>query len=151
MIWNAKSLLTTPSNVLPVHLKPTFLPIFWIFTESDGIKSKLPFKNFLLYFVCCHKEQDNRNGNRNKQNENYMEYGIWIVDLADLENLEKIQPSSNLIFPNLWVQINCISFQKYILLFFHIIHEEFEGALVPLIQISLLNLNTHFSECMSPN
>ena len=43
-----KSLLTTPSNVLPLHLKQTFPPIIWIFTEGegDGIKSRLPFKNF---------------------------------------------------------------------------------------------------------
>ena len=43
-----KSLLTTPSNVLPLHLKQTFPPIIWIFTEDegDGIKSRLPFKIF---------------------------------------------------------------------------------------------------------
>ena len=43
-----KSLLTTPSNVLPLHLKQTFLPIIWIFTEGegDGINSRLPFKIF---------------------------------------------------------------------------------------------------------
>ena len=37
-----------PSNVLPLHLKQTFLPIIWIFTEieGDGIKSRLPFKMF---------------------------------------------------------------------------------------------------------
>ena len=38
-----KSLLTTPSNVLPLHLKQTFLPIVWIFTEGDGIFSTLTF------------------------------------------------------------------------------------------------------------
>jgi hypothetical protein len=38
-----KSLLTTPRNVLPLHLNQTFLPIIWIFTEGvgDGIKSRL--------------------------------------------------------------------------------------------------------------
>ena len=41
-----KSLLTMPSNVLPLHLKQTFPPIIWIFTEGDGIKSRLPFKIF---------------------------------------------------------------------------------------------------------
>ena len=43
-----KSLLTTPSNVLPLHLKQTFPPTIWIFTEGegDGIKSRLPFKTF---------------------------------------------------------------------------------------------------------
>ena len=35
-----------PSNVLPLHLKLTFPPIIWIFTESegDGIESRLPFE-----------------------------------------------------------------------------------------------------------
>ena len=41
-----KSLLTMPSNVLPLHLKKTFLPIIWIFTEGEGIESRLPFKIF---------------------------------------------------------------------------------------------------------
>ena len=37
-----------PSNVLPLHLKQTFPPIIWIFTEGegDGIESRLPFKIF---------------------------------------------------------------------------------------------------------
>ena len=37
-----------PSNILPLHLKQTFQPIIWIFTEGegDGIKSRLPFKIF---------------------------------------------------------------------------------------------------------
>ena len=41
----------TPSNVLPLHLKQTFPPMIWIFTEGegDGIKSKLLLKFFLLY------------------------------------------------------------------------------------------------------
>ena len=43
-----KSLLTTPSNVLPLLLNQTFPPIIWIFTESegDGIETRLPFKIF---------------------------------------------------------------------------------------------------------
>ena len=43
-----ESLLTSPSNVLPLHLKQTFPPIIWIFTEGegDGIKSRLPLKIF---------------------------------------------------------------------------------------------------------
>ena len=43
-----KCLLTMPSNVLPLHLKQTFSPIIWMFTEgeSDGIQSRLPFKTF---------------------------------------------------------------------------------------------------------
>ena len=41
-----KSLLTIPNNVLPLHLKQTFPPIVWTFTESegDGIETMLPFK-----------------------------------------------------------------------------------------------------------
>ena len=34
------------SNVLPLHLKQTFPLIIWIFTEGDGIESRLPFKIF---------------------------------------------------------------------------------------------------------
>ena len=41
-----KSLLTMPSNGLPLLLKHTFPPIIWIFTEGDGIESRLPFKIF---------------------------------------------------------------------------------------------------------
>jgi hypothetical protein len=46
-----KSLLTMPSNVLPLHLKQTFLLMVWIFTEGegDGIKSRLPFKILSTY------------------------------------------------------------------------------------------------------
>ena len=36
----------TPSNVLPLDLKQTFPLIIWIFTEGDGIESRLPFKIF---------------------------------------------------------------------------------------------------------
>ena len=46
----ARCLLTSSSNVLPLHLKQTFPPIIWIFTEGegegDGIESRQPFKNF---------------------------------------------------------------------------------------------------------
>jgi hypothetical protein len=46
--WCQQTLLTTPNNVLHLHLKQNFLPIFWIFTEDEGdeIKSRLPFKIF---------------------------------------------------------------------------------------------------------
>ena len=45
-----KCLLTMPCNVLPLHLKQTFPPIIWIFTEgkADGIKSRLPY--FRVWF-----------------------------------------------------------------------------------------------------
>ena len=43
-----KSLLTAPSNVLPLHLEQIFQPIIWIFTEGDWIKSRLPFK--IIYY-----------------------------------------------------------------------------------------------------
>ena len=47
-----KSLLTMPSNILPLHLKQTFPPIIWIFTEgeSDWIKSRLPCKIFSEFY-----------------------------------------------------------------------------------------------------
>ena len=37
-----------PNNVLPLHIKRTFLPINQIFTEGEGdeIGSRLPFKIF---------------------------------------------------------------------------------------------------------
>ena len=36
-----KSLLTTPTNVLPYYLKLTFPPMIWIFTGRDEIESRL--------------------------------------------------------------------------------------------------------------
>jgi hypothetical protein len=51
-----KKLLTIPSNVLPLHLKQTFLPIIRIFTEGEGdeIESRLPFKIFsTLHGPAC--------------------------------------------------------------------------------------------------
>ena len=45
-LFVSKSLLTTPSNVLLLHLKQTFPQIIWIFNEGDGIKSRLPVKKF---------------------------------------------------------------------------------------------------------
>ena len=33
-------------GILPLHHKQTFPPMIWIFTECDGIKSRLPFKYF---------------------------------------------------------------------------------------------------------
>ena len=57
-----QKLLTTPSNVLPLHLKQTFLPIIWIFNQDggDGIVSRLPFKIFLtlLLNAWCMKNDD---------------------------------------------------------------------------------------------
>ena len=45
-LLKTKSLLTSPSNVLPLHFKQTFPLIIWIFTEGEGdeIESRLPFK-----------------------------------------------------------------------------------------------------------
>ena len=31
-----KSLLTTPSNVLPLHFNQFFPPVIWIFNEGEG-------------------------------------------------------------------------------------------------------------------
>ena len=52
-----KSLLTKPSNVLLLHLKPTFPPIIWIFTEGEGDGMELrPLLNTSgytnLYLFC---------------------------------------------------------------------------------------------------
>ena len=49
-----KCLLTRPSKVLPVHLKQTFRPMIWIFTESkgDGNESRLLFEIFSTLFLC---------------------------------------------------------------------------------------------------
>ena len=49
-----KSLLPTPSNVLPLHPKHTFVLLIWIFTEDegDGIKSRLPFKIYSTLPMC---------------------------------------------------------------------------------------------------
>ena len=53
-LFVVKRLLTTPRNVLPLHLNQTFPSFIWIFTEgeSDGIESRLPFKIFttLVFF-----------------------------------------------------------------------------------------------------
>ena len=48
-----KTLLTTPSNILPLHLKQIFLLIIWIFIEGegDGIKSRLHFKMFSTLLI----------------------------------------------------------------------------------------------------
>ena len=40
----SKSLLTLPSNVLPLHLKQTFAHNFFTEREGDGMESRLPFK-----------------------------------------------------------------------------------------------------------
>jgi hypothetical protein len=47
-LLKTRNLLTSPSNVLPLHLKQIFLPVIPIFTkgEDDGIKTMLPFKIF---------------------------------------------------------------------------------------------------------
>ena len=47
-----------PSNVLPLRLKQTFLPMIWIFPEGEGdeIESRLPFKIFsTLPYKCGNK------------------------------------------------------------------------------------------------
>ena len=49
-----KSLLTIPSNVLSSHLKQTFPPIIWIFTQDEGdwIESRLsPWIFYTLSYI----------------------------------------------------------------------------------------------------
>ena len=45
----AKHFCQQTSNVLPLHLKQTFPPIIWIYTEGEGIESRLTLTLFLLY------------------------------------------------------------------------------------------------------
>ena len=47
-LLKTKSLLTSPSNVLPYYLKETFPSMIWIFTkvEGDGINKLFVFKGF---------------------------------------------------------------------------------------------------------
>ena len=49
-----KSLLTTPSNVLPLYLKQTFPPIILIFNEGEGdvVEFISPFK---IFPTSCYK------------------------------------------------------------------------------------------------
>ena len=47
-----KSLLTTPSNVLPLHLKQIFLPIIWSCRWWDWIQSI--FLNLIYFSVVIH-------------------------------------------------------------------------------------------------
>ena len=46
--WGMSTKFLLSKVCLPLHLKQTFLPIIWIFTEDegDGIESRLPFKIF---------------------------------------------------------------------------------------------------------
>ena len=57
-----KSLLATPSNVLPFHLKQTFLSMIWIFTEGegDGIKPGVFSKIFFTLPFFCHQHHNKR-------------------------------------------------------------------------------------------
>ena len=55
-LLKTKSLLSSPSNVLPCYLKETFPPMIWIFTEGDRIKSRLPFE-----IISALKEKDSEN------------------------------------------------------------------------------------------
>ena len=49
-LLKTKSLLTTPSNVLPIHLKQTFPPIIWILLKVKvmGLNPGYPLKKFCL-------------------------------------------------------------------------------------------------------
>jgi hypothetical protein len=51
-----KSLLTMPNNDLPLHLKQTFLPIIWIFTEGDSMEFRQPFEIFSTVTAISPKE-----------------------------------------------------------------------------------------------
>ena len=56
VVLKTEKLLTSPSNVLPSHLKQTFLPIIWIFNEGDEFKSMQPYNIFsTLKFIYSEK------------------------------------------------------------------------------------------------
>ena len=54
ILLETKRLLTTPGNVLLLHLKQTFLPIIWIFTEIEGdeMESRLYSSIFFILMKC---------------------------------------------------------------------------------------------------
>jgi hypothetical protein len=70
-LLKTKILPTTTSNVLPLHLKQTFLLIIQILNEGDGIKSRLPFKIFstLSKIMCPIFKDHNRHYPNQKADE----------------------------------------------------------------------------------
>ena len=76
-----KSLLTTPSNVLPSHHKQTFLAIISVFTEGegDGIKSRLPFKTFSTLLVFTLKQSHTAYLDQNNFSIQGLEISILVV------------------------------------------------------------------------
>ena len=81
-----KSLLTTTSNVLPLHLKQTFPPIIWIFIEGedDGINS-----GYLFYFIKSWKvEKLSREIAGNHSNRTFKRFcPQYAVDFTSLKPL----------------------------------------------------------------
>ena len=53
-LLKTKILLTTTSNVSPLHLKQIFQPIIWIFTEGERIQSRLSSYIFSTLKVPLH-------------------------------------------------------------------------------------------------
>ena len=77
-----KSLLTTPSKVLPLYLKKTFPPIIRIFTEGegDGIESRLSSKIFFTLLVPLHPLISRPSYGSEK----YYKKGLYFNDVASL-------------------------------------------------------------------
>ena len=90
-----KCLLTMHSNVLTLHLKQTFPPIIWIFTEGagDGIKSRLHFKIFstlqIRWKIVVYFLQKNVHCNRGVRNDLSQE-DARIFSWVKINSLEKL-------------------------------------------------------------
>ena len=114
-LLKTKSLWTSPSNVLPLHFKQTFLHIILIFTEgdSDGIESRLSFKivstlikigvltylfsiTLTFYAVCMSKASE-------KQHEKYS----LVHDNSTLLLLPEMVESENLGGGKQWYKQGC--------------------------------------------
>ena len=83
-LLKTKRLLTSPSNVLPYYLKPTFPPIIWIFTQcgEDEIESKLSSQIFdtlitrIKYWENWFREQA-KSCAQAKSCEQVSRFGFW--------------------------------------------------------------------------
>ena len=83
-----KILWTAPSNVLLLHLKQTFPPIVWIFTdgEGDGIESRLS-SHFFFYFELNHAWI---RGECFERHFPVFHHAIWIISIKTFEDYKSI-------------------------------------------------------------
>ena len=82
-VLNTKSLLTSPSNVLPYYLKETFPPIIWIFTEGKGdeIKSRLFSTLSIPCSLFCLKLHNCNHAKGWYKNKDGINFVIWPSNL----------------------------------------------------------------------